>query len=45
VTWGVVDEYLPETLQELKNNWKKLSSSEKQRIYELITFKQGELKK
>lgn len=44
VMWGIVDGYLPDALQELKENWKKLPYSEKERIYELITFKQGEPK-
>lgn len=44
VTWGVVDAYLPSKLQELKENWRDLPYSEKQRINNLISFKTGEPK-
>ena len=44
VTWGVVDEYLPDVKQMVREEWKNLSYKEKGRISKLITFKQGELK-
>ncbi len=42
VSWGVVDGYLPSTLEQLRRNWKELPYSEKERINKLISFKQGE---
>ncbi len=45
VTWGIVDKFLPKTFKlEIIDRWKDFSYSEKERIYQLISFKQGESK-
>lgn len=45
VTWGVVDRYLPKGFEDvLIKNWKNLSKSDRQRLVDIVTFKQGEPK-
>ena len=41
MTVGVVDQFLPEKLNNLRENWRELPCSEKARINPLITFKRG----
>ena len=43
VTWGLVDQYLPENFQtEVIDKWKKLSKEERRRFYKITRFKEGE---
>ncbi|MBK9562688.1 MAG: hypothetical protein IPO54_06120 [Micavibrio sp.] len=45
VTWGIVDEYLPRNFEEVViENWRGLSKSDRQRLVDMVTFKQGEPK-
>ena len=42
VTWGIVDRYLPKTFEDVVvKNWRTLSKSERQRLVDIVTFKQG----
>lgn len=42
-TWGVVDQYLPKNFNEvIIKNWRSLKTEEKKRMYQIVTFKQGE---
>jgi hypothetical protein len=45
VTWGVVDKYLPKKFSEVViRNWRTLSKSDRQRLVDIVTFKQGDSK-
>lgn len=45
VTWGVVDGFLPKTFDSVVvKNWRKLSKPERQKLVDIVTFKQGEEK-
>ncbi|HNP84198.1 MAG TPA: hypothetical protein PKN47_22255 [Nitrospira sp.] len=45
VTWGIVNRYMPKKFKsEIIDKWKDLPYLEKERIYQLISFKQGDTK-
>lgn len=45
VTWGVVDEHLPQSFSEkIIQHWQDLPMEERGRLADLVTFKQGEAK-
>lgn len=45
ITWGVVDQYLPEKFyKEIVEKWRSLTRDEKRRLVDLVTFKRGEQK-
>lgn len=42
VTWGIVDKYLPKKYEEIViKNWRMIDKSDRQRLVDLTTFKQG----
>ena len=43
VTWGEVDQYLPDSFHEvIVKNWRSLTNDEQRRLFQIVTFKQGE---